>query len=268
MAKINNKKLYMKTNFAEAVLSAESGKTHLFSVGQAGYIVKSKSEQLLGIDLYLSHCVEPLEGHVGFKRLLPQILQPSELQFNVLIATHPHYDHLDVDAIAELMSNGKTHLFASVDCKKLLVEQNVDLNNVTFVVPGDIHSIGDFTLCFVNSDHGSGAPDAVGVIISVDGKVIFEAGDTCLHLDWLNEFNQLGHIDVMIAPINGAYGNLNENECAVLSNALRPTLTVPCHYGMFASHGGNPGLFIDIMNKQYPDSKYLLMAQGEQYTFE
>jgi L-ascorbate 6-phosphate lactonase len=268
MAIINNKELDMKTNFAETISAADAGKTHLFAVGQAGYIIKSRSEQLLGIDLYLSHCVEPLEGHVGFKRLLPQILQPSELQFNVLIATHPHYDHLDVDSIAELMSNGNTRLFASVDCRKLLVEQGVNLNDVTFVTPGDIHSVGDFTLRFVNSDHGAGAPDAVGVIVEVDGKVIFEAGDTCLRLDCVNEFKQAGHIDVMIAPINGAYGNLSEHDCAVLADALKPTITVPCHYGMFASHGGNPGLFINIMNKQYPQNKYLLMAQGEQYTIE
>ena len=43
-------------DFSAKVLSAKG--TCLFSVGQAGYIVKSDSGQLLAIDLYLSNCVE------------------------------------------------------------------------------------------------------------------------------------------------------------------------------------------------------------------
>ena len=69
----------------------------------------------------------------------------------------------------------------------------------------------------------------------------------------------------MIAPINGAYGNLNELDCAVLSGLVRPRLTIPCHFGMFASHGGSPALFMDYMNKIYPGNKYLLMTQGESF---
>ncbi len=42
--------------------------------------------------------------------------------------------------------------------------------------------------------------------------------------------------------------------------------TVPCHYGMFASRGGNPGLFYKIMTEEYPDNAFLLMAQGEKIT--
>jgi L-ascorbate 6-phosphate lactonase len=45
-----------------------------------------------------------------------------------------------------------------------------------------------------------------------------------------------------------------------------PGMTIPCHYGMFASHGGNPGLFFDIMKEQYPKNKFLIMAMGEQLT--
>ena len=58
-------------NFAIKIRTAPLGKTYLFSVGQAGYIMKSKSGQLLGVDLYLSDCVERIEGHMGYKRMLP-----------------------------------------------------------------------------------------------------------------------------------------------------------------------------------------------------
>lgn len=253
-------------NFAAKVLTAPLGETSIFSAGQAGYIVKSAHGQLLAVDLYLSECVERVEGHMGFKRLLPRILEPFDLTIDCLIATHPHLDHFDMDSIPALMSNGRTKLFASVDCEGEMERLRMTGDRVTYVKPGDHCVCGDFTLDFVNCDHGTGAPDAVGVIIRVDGKLIYMAGDTCLRLDRTEEYLAFGPIDVLIAPINGAYGNLNEADCAALSEALAPALTIPSHYGMFAAHGGNPGLFYRIMTERYPQRKFLLMAMGGKVT--
>ena len=248
---------------AQKILTFRPGQTALFSAGQAGYILKSASGQLLGIDLYLSDCVERLEGHIGFKRLLPKLLSPFDIEWDCLIATHPHFDHFDFDSVPELMSNHRTQLFASVKCEELVKRLGMTGERITYVAPGDHHICGDFRLHFVSCDHGTGAPDAVGVIVEVDGRRIFEAGDTCLRLDRADEYLSFGGLDVMIAPINGAYGNLNEEECALLAARLSPELTVPCHYGMFASHGGNPGVFMEQMKKNCPELAYTIMAQGE-----
>lgn len=252
-------------DFASSVLSAPLGKTHLFSVGQAGFIIKSASGQLLAIDLYLSECVERIENSKGFKRLLPKILSPFDLDFDVLICTHPHLDHFDIDAVPEMLANGKTKLFCSLDCEKLVKQLQLEYYapQTAYVRPGDKHTVGDFEITFVNCDHGSGAPDAVGVVVKVDGKYLYEAGDTCLRLDRIHEIPQ--PLQVLIAPINGAFGNLNEEDCSELAAALRPTLTVPCHYGMFASHHGDVGKFYDAMTeKKLP---FLLMQQGERFAF-
>ena len=253
-------------DFAIKVLTAPLGQTHIFSVGQAGFIIKSKNGGLLGIDMYLSECVERIEGNAGFKRLLPRLFAPSELEFDAIIATHPHMDHFDTDAIPELMSNGRTKLFASVDCAQYVKGLFMKNDKVLYVRPGERAVWGDFTLDFINCDHGDGAPDAFGVIVTVDGKRICEAGDTCLRTDRSDEYLKKGGLDVFIAPINGAYGNLNEEECAMLADKLSPRLTIPCHYGMFASHGGDPGKFYRIMTEKYPDNKFLIMCMGEKLT--
>ena len=242
-------------SFADRVLAARLGQTHLFCIGQAGFVVKSANGQLLGIDMYLSECVERVEGHVGYKRLLPKLFEPDELVFDCVIATHFHRDHLDIDALPGLMDNNKTILFAAKDC----VDDTRGYARIQYVAPGDHAACGDYKLDFVKCDHGIGAPQAVDVIITVDGKKIYEAGDTCLHTEWADELPK--DIDVMIAPINGAYGNMNEMECAAYAQAVQPKLTVPCHYGMFAAHGGNPGKFYEIMvEKKLP---FLFMTQGE-----
>lgn len=247
-------------DFATKVLTAQG--SCIFCVGQAGYIVKSKGGHLLGIDLYLSNCVERLEGHKGFKRLLPQILAPDSLIIDTIVCTHPHLDHFDIDAVPEMVSKG-SKLFCSIGCEKLVKQTQMEYysDQITYIKPGDHVRTGDFELLFVNCDHGTGAPDAVGLVVKVDGKTIYEVGDSCLRLDRISEIPQ--PLDVMIAPINGMYGNLNSADAVKLAEALCPRLTIPCHYGMFASHGGDLKQFYDLMTEKNLPS--LIMCQGEQY---
>jgi L-ascorbate 6-phosphate lactonase len=152
-----------------------------------------------------------------------------------------------------------------VDCAELVRRLGLSEERITYVQPGGSSCAGDFTLHFINCDHGTGAPDAVGIVIEADGFRVFFAGDTCLRLDRREEVLQFGSLDVMLAPINGAFGNMNEQDCALLADALRPGVTIPCHYGMFASHGGSPGSFYETMKNQFPDLPMLLMAMGEEY---
>ena len=249
-------------DLAAKVLKAPKGQTHLFSTGQAGFIIKSAGGQLLAIDLYLSMGEKQFKADNGFKRLLPVILQPDALHFDIVICTHPHFDHFDTGSVPVLLKNKTTKLLCSTGCKKLIRKLRMVRNKeqIQYVMPGNRIVSGDFEIWFVNCDHGTGAPDAVGVVVKVDGKRIYEAGDTCLRLDRISEIPQ--PLDVLIAPINGAYGNMNETECALLAEALHPKVTVPCHYGMFASHHGDVGLFYEIMKeKRLP---LLIMQQGEQ----
>jgi len=250
-------------DFAKYVMDAPLGKMHLFWIGQAGFIIKSAYGKLMGIDLYLSDCVEYVEGHVGYHRLMPQIIEPAELELDVVIATHWHRDHFDIDAMPALMSNGHTRLLCAYDCVDDVKRLGIDETRVTYVKPGDTHEIDGFKLSFIHSDHGAGAPLEVGVIVTVDNKHILEVGDTCLRLDWKEEYLKEGPLDVLIAPINGAYGNLNEQENVDLTAALNPKLTVPCHFGMFASHRGNPGLWKELLEQQLPQQQFKIFTMGE-----
>ncbi len=235
----------------------------LFFTGQAGFICKNSDGRLLGVDLCLSDSVERVEEHMGFKRLLPKLIQPEDIELDILIATHAHADHFDRDAVPWLMAGQETRLYASVQCaaetKKLLISEE----RCRYVTPGDSIADSGFHIEFVDCDHGEAAPDAVGVIVEFDGKTIYMAGDTCLRMDRVPALTEGRKLDVVIGPINGAFGNMNEKEFATYAHALHGRVTIPCHYGMFASHGGNPGKFYEIMRTQYPKDNVLLMAQGE-----
>ena len=149
----------------------------------------------------------------------------------------------------------------SVDCEKLVHQLQMEYFNdsITYVKPGDNVVLGDFDITFVNCDHGEGAPDAVGVVIKVDGKTIYEVGDSCLRLDRVSGIPT--DLDILISPINGMYGNMNSEDTVRLAEKLNPKLTIPCHYGMFASHGGDIKKFYDLTVEK--NISALIMQQGE-----
>ena len=247
-------------DFASQVLGTSVPAEHVgvFFLGQAGFIFKTSEGTLLGVDLYLSDCCE---RYFGFKRLMPHLLEASELTLDYLVATHAHYDHFDPDSVPLLMANGHTEFIGAKDtaeeCERLHITQNV-----TYLSVGDELVRDEIKITVVPCDHGVETPHAIGLLIEIADKRIYIMGDTCFRPDYL-ENEMLHGVDLLILPINGAFGNLNEGEAARVVSILKPKLTVPCHYWNFAEHGGNPLLFRENLQKLGFDRSCLFMHQGE-----
>jgi L-ascorbate 6-phosphate lactonase len=244
------------TNLNETKI--ENGQVGVFFLGQAGFLLKTHKEKLIAIDPYFSNCCERF---FGFKRLMPYILDAEELYLDYLIISHGHYDHFDPDSVPTLMKNGKTELIGALDtqieCEKININKNV-----TYIAAGDIIKREEIIVRGMPCDHGELAPDALGLLIEIEDKKIYYMGDTSYRPDLLNN-PLLKNIDLLILPINGAFGNLNEEEAAKTINILKPQISVPCHFWNFAEHGGNPMEFMKAMKVITPESDYLLMRQGE-----
>ena len=245
-------------------LLAPNKTTSLFYIGQAGFVLMSKSGMTLGIDLYLSDCVERFDG---FKRLSPKVMDPDTI-LDYIAASHWHLDHFDIDAMPLLMGNWMTRLLCTEDCREHVNRLHLDERRITYIKTQDSIKCGDFTIHAVFCDHGVSAPFAVGFVIETDGFRVYYAGDTALRLDKAAEIAKLGPFDLMLAPINGAFGNLNEHENVKLCAYHQPSLSIPCHFWTFAEHHGNPGIWIDEMKAILPEQKYLLMAPGERFILD
>ena len=132
----------------------------------------------------------------------------------------------------------------------------------TFIAVGDKVDMGDATLTAVRCDHGEGTPHAVGLLFEIEGKKIYMMGDTAYRPDWLDD-EAIKGVDLLILPINGAFGNLDSVQAAKVVRALNPKMAVPCHYWNFAQHYGSPYEFMTEMENNCPDVPYTLMRQGE-----
>ena len=120
------------------------------------------------------------------------------------------------------------------------------------------------TLC----DHGESAPLAIGFILIFGSYTIYYTSDTRLRLDYAKEIIRHHKIDLLICPINGAFGNMNEYDAAKLTNFIKPEMVIPCHYWMFAEQGGNPQIFKNELSKLNLKTKLNIMMPGEIYELQ
>ena len=248
-------------NFAQTILTARvpQGSLGVFFLGQAGFAFKTASGELIAVDPYLSDCCE---RYFGFKRLMPHLLDAREVVFDTLILTHAHYDHFDPDSVPLLMGDGKTQLVCARDVREEAERLHLDGSKITYLGRGEQFENGSICIRALACDHGELAPDALGLLVTFGGKTIYITGDTAYREDIFSDPAVHG-VDLLILPINGAFGNLNEAQAAAAAGMVRPALTVPCHYWNFAEHGGDPGKFQKKMAEIAPDCTYCLMRQGE-----
>ena len=118
-------------NFATKILTSPiaGGSVGVFALGQAGFVIKTDEGKLIALDPYLSNCCE---RYFGFKRLMPYVLDPLDIEFDLLIASHAHYDHFDPDSVPALMGNKKTHFIGALDtraeCDRLGIPMDIQVD--------------------------------------------------------------------------------------------------------------------------------------------
>lgn len=236
----------------------DKGELALMWMGQAGFLIKNSQGKILSFDVYLSDLSMRLDGN---KRLTPSLVSGKELKADLILATHNHTDHLDTDSLPDMMAPEKTNLYCSEECIPLCEKAGCPMERVHSLKTGDIIEQDGFIVRSVFAYHGDTAPDAMGFVIESEGVKIYYTGDTSLQLNKMKE--AYSGVDVLIGPINGQYGNMNECDLAMLAQAAQPKLTIPCHFWTFSRHQGNPYVFETAMNTIAPNLKYCVMMQGE-----
>ncbi|MBC8447750.1 MAG: MBL fold metallo-hydrolase [Chloroflexi bacterium] len=245
-------------------LHVEPGSLAILWLGQAGFVYKTPGGKIVYVDAYLSDCVHRMLGDVlyGFKRIMPAPIAPEEVDADVVFCTHSHPDHFDYDAIPVFARNPRTHFVAAPDCRAEFEKLSVPGDRYTIIHEGETLSYDDVSLTGVYADHGDLAPEALGVVVQCSDIKVWQVADTAYRPDKWQDIFAAG-IDVVVPPINGAYGNLDGIEAAKLARDAHARVAIPCHFWMFAEHGGNPAQFLDACKELAPEVRPHLMSQGE-----
>jgi L-ascorbate 6-phosphate lactonase len=244
-----------------ASTTVEPGSLALFYLAQAGFAMKTSRGTVAYLDPYLSDCCERC---FGFRRMIPPVILPDELAPDVVISTHSHYDHLDIDALPLFARNERTRFVGSPDCAPLYAEAGLPPERTTILAEGESSTFADLSLRAVYADHGDLAPDAVGLVIEAEGLTVYDVGDSAYRPERILA-SLATPVDVMIAPINGAFGNLDAEEACRLGEVVKPKLLIASHFWMFVEHGGDPARFLSAAEALPPPTQAVVPAPGETF---
>ncbi len=250
-------------------LSVPTGSLGIFWLGQAGFVFKTSTGKIVYTDPYLTTSVQQAlpEYGFGFKRLMASLLEPEEVEADYVISTHAHADHFDTQAVPVIARSPRPHFIGAPDCQELYGQAGVPGDRVTILHTGERLDLDGFQLTGVYADHGELAPDALGLWFEFGGITVWQVGDSAYRSDRWQELFERG-VDVLIPPINGAFGNLNEEEAARLAGAARAQVVIPCHFWTFPLHGGDPARFLEACKQLAPGVQPMLMAQGECFIYK
>ncbi|MEO5893483.1 MAG: MBL fold metallo-hydrolase [Ferruginibacter sp.] len=246
----------------------KQGEVAIFFLGQAGFCIKTTEGKLIVIDAYLSDACERL---FNFKRMIPAVIKAEELEADLFFSTHEHADHLDPDALPIVIKNNQTFFLGSPDCEALYKELGLAIDRYVILAEGEEWEGPGIKVRAIFADHGDLAPRANGLLIEIDGIKIYHVGDTCLRAAEIQS-SLRSPVDIMIAPINGQYGNMNAGEACELAIVIKPKIIIACHFWMFLEHvipegKGDPMTFLNESALLPASIKAMVMAPGELFKY-
>jgi len=182
------------------------------------------------------------------------------------VCTHEHLDHMDTDALPTVAKKSRAHFAGLMECFREFKKMGIPDERCHLLEVGKQVVHDSIRVTAVFADHGELAPDAVGVVLELDGVMVYHTGDTAYHPRGFQEAINM-RPDVFIPCINGRYGNLNAEEAALLTREVNPRLAIASHFWMFIEHNGDPASFLEQCAKVAPQVQAIVMKPGERYLF-
>jgi L-ascorbate 6-phosphate lactonase len=220
----------------------------LWYLGQAGYVFRGCGHTA-AIDPYLTDSVTKVAPELA--RLLPVPIEPEDLRVDVFIVTHDHLDHLDPETIERYPGKDRTTFVAPhLACAKLR-KLGVPEGRIVCVDWGGRAKLGGLT---VEGVYALGTEEAVldttGYVLRFDnGRSAYHSSDTgpCPRV-----LAEAPRAEVLLACINGKWGNLNPEQAAELATKVKPRYAIPNHYDMMRPNLEDPANFERILKQIDP----------------
>lgn len=165
---------------------------------------------------------------------------------NVVLVTHGHSDHLNVNEIAKLTSN-QAVIVAPVDCEGELRENGFD--NLFLVKPGDFFELDGVQIAvvkaynIVKTSYHPVEKGWVGYVISYDGISIYHPGDT----ERIPEMKTI-KCDIAFMPLGQTYTMNSVNEAIESVKDVHPLVAIPFHYGIYEGNEDDAKRFKEALS--------------------
>jgi L-ascorbate 6-phosphate lactonase len=249
-------------------------------LGQAGFLLEAGGTRLL-LDAFLSPHPE---------RRTPAAPAEALGDLAGLLATHEHWDHLDLPSWPALAAGSPgARLVVPAPVVGQVTAAGLPPERVDAAVPGERLALGAATVVPVPARHGVHVADAynfgealsggacryLGYVIELGGVRVYHAGDTIDYPELAPRLRQLG-VELALLPINGRdaereaqdiVGNLDAVEAADLAARAGAATAVPMHYDMFAGNQADPGRFVELLRSRHPAVSSVVPAPHRRFVY-
>lgn len=179
-------------------------------------------------------------------------LDAATIESDIIIVTHAHADHIgDTEIIAKRTD---ALVISTVEVAEYLSERGLRTHGMQ---PGGGYQFDFGYVKLTHAVHGSSFPIAnhpftlgiaAGVLINIDGKVIYHAGDTALFSD-MKLIGETFPIDIAFLPIGDNY-TMGPQDAAKAVSFLKPKKAVPIHFNTFPIIKQNPECFTSLLSER------------------
>ncbi len=168
-------------------------------------------------------------GHASFKfrwngkvvYVDPYVPDPKPERADIIVSTHDHFDHCDVDVARQYMKDDTVYV-APPACKAKIAGVKVIRPGESIEVKGiKIEAVPAYN---INKPFHPREKEYIGVVLDFGGFRIYHAGDT----DVIPEMENI-RADVALLPIGGTY-TMDEKDAARAVKLIKPKYVIPMHY--------------------------------------
>ena len=178
-------------------------------------------------------------------------MNPSDVKADAVILSHAHDDHFG-DCI-EIAAANQCPIIAAFELAMYCKQKGAEVHAMNI---GGAWQFDGFRVKLTLAFHGSSlnegdrylyAGQPAGILLTMDGRTLYHAGDTALFGD-MKLIGEMNRIDVAALPIGDNY-TMGSDDAAIAAQWVRTKRVIPIHYDTFPVIRQDTGYFASLLQK-------------------